>query len=187
MFAHSKQKYDHEATESKLHLNDRCFYSRFRITPDLQFQKHLWILYFSKSEKAVAFFAFSPSHRKKPLRKQKVTVCDWWISIHFCVSGFVALFLKSTVSFTLALSFFVFFILKHAKFRFPRWNCSYWASQYGRVKTNRYVPANIQLLTNTVDATVTVWLKSRKNLNLEHAQCELLRMSAEVPSASWLI
>ena len=50
----------------------------------------------------------------------------------FCASGFVALFLKSTVSFTLALSFFVLFILNHGKFRFPRWNCSYWASKSRR-------------------------------------------------------
>ena len=36
-------------------------------------------------------------------------VCDWWISIRFvylCVSRLVALFLKSTVSFTLVLGFF---------------------------------------------------------------------------------
>ena len=42
----------------------------------------------------------------------------------------------------------------------------------------------LHLLTNTVDATVTVWLTSQKNLNLEHAQYELLTMSAEVPSSS---
>ena len=74
-------------------------------------------------------------------------ICDWWISIrfvYFCVSRLVVLFMKSTVSFTLALSFFVFFILKHAKFRFPRWTRSYRAyksrgnTAYGRVKTNRY-------------------------------------------------
>ena len=90
---------------------------------------------FFKIEKAVAFFAFSPLHLSKPLGKQKVVVCDWWFSIRFvcfCVSGFVALFLKSTVSFTLALSFFVLFILNHGKFRFPRWNCSYWASKSRR-------------------------------------------------------
>ena len=34
----------------------------------------------------------------------------------FCVSRFVALFLKSTLSFTLVLSFFNFFILKRGKF-----------------------------------------------------------------------
>ena len=36
-----------------------------------------------------------------------------------------------------------------------------------------YVPANIYiliLLTNTVDAAITVWLTSQKNLNFEHAQ-----------------
>ena len=59
-------------------------------------------------------------------------ICDWWISIPFvcfCVSRFIALFLKSTVSFTLVLSFFNFFILKCGKFRFQRWNCSYRASK----------------------------------------------------------
>ena len=42
-------------------------------------------------------------------------ISDWWISIRFvcfCVSGLIALFLKSTVSFTLVLIFFNFFILK---------------------------------------------------------------------------
>ena len=36
-------------------------------------------------------------------------ICDWWISIrfvYFCVSRLDVLFLKSTVSFTLALRFF---------------------------------------------------------------------------------
>ena len=59
-------------------------------------------------------------------------ICDWWISIHFvcfCVSRFVALFLKSTLSFTLVLSSFNFFILKRGKFKFQTWNCSYTASK----------------------------------------------------------
>ena len=61
-------------------------------------------------------------------------ICDWWISIRFvcfCVSRFVALFLKSTVSFTLVLSLFNFFILKRGKFRFQRWNCYYRACKSG--------------------------------------------------------
>ena len=49
----------------------------------------------------------------------------------FCVSRFVALFLKSTVSFTLVLSLFNFFILKRGKFRFQRWNCYYRACKSG--------------------------------------------------------
>ena len=59
-------------------------------------------------------------------------ICDWWISIRFvcfCVSRLVALFLKSTVSFILVLSFFNLFILKRGKFRFQRWNFSYRASK----------------------------------------------------------
>ena len=42
-------------------------------------------------------------------------------------------------------------------------------------------------LTNTVDATVTVWLTSQKYLNLERTQYELSRISAEVPFSSRLI
>ena len=48
----------------------------------------------------------------------------------FCVSRLDALFLKSTVSFPfIALRFFIFFTLKHGKFRFQRWNRSYRASK----------------------------------------------------------
>ena len=55
-------------------------------------------------------------------------IYDWWIAIRFvcfCVSRFVALFLKSTVSLILVLRFVNFFILKRGKFRFQRWNFSY--------------------------------------------------------------
>ena len=38
----------------------------------------------------------------------------------FCVSRFVALFFKSTVSFTLVPSFFLILILKRGKFRFQK-------------------------------------------------------------------
>ena len=79
-------------------------------------------------------------------------------------------------------------MLKHGKFRFPRWNCSYRASKSRRntdmwgwkhVKMNWYVPgptftfaASACLycclyLTNTVDATVTVCLTLQKNQNPE--------------------
>ena len=71
----------------------------------------------SKSEEA-ALSSLSRLYilANEPLRKQKVVVCDWWISIRFvcfCVSRLDALFLKSTVSFTLALTFFYLFTLKH--------------------------------------------------------------------------
>ena len=52
-------------------------------------------------------------HLGEPLRKQKVVVRDLWISIRFvcfCVSRLDALFLKSTVSFTLALRFFFYLL-----------------------------------------------------------------------------
>ena len=77
---------------------------------------------FFKIWKSGAFFAFSPLHLSGPLRKQRVVVCDWWIWIRFvcfCVSRFVALFLKKNRKFT----------LKHGKFRFPRWDCSNRASK----------------------------------------------------------
>ena len=146
-----------------LHLNDRCFYSCFVDNTRLAMQKRIRF------------------------------VC-------FCVSRLDTLFLKSTVNFTLALRFFLSSL---------HWNIASLDSngeivpielpnpeetqttQLRRVKTNWYVPVrsrwHLHLLTNTVDATVTVWLTSQKNLNLEHAQYELSRMSAEVPSSSRLI
>ena len=74
------------------------------------------------------------------LAKWKAVVCDWRISTCFvCFSVFVALFLKSTISFTLVLSFFNFFLLKHGKFRFQRWNCSYRASKSrGNIDTEEW-------------------------------------------------
>ena len=86
-------------------------------------------------------------------------ICDWWISIRFvcfCVLKFVALFLKSTVSFTLAFVFvfcffFVVFILKHGKFRFPGWNCSYRASKSrGNPDTEEWKRTGTFLLTFAV-------------------------------------
>ena len=80
------------------------------------------------------FLHFPPLHFREPLRKRKAMICDLWLVDFdpFCVflcSRFVALFLKSTLSFTLVLSFFNFFILKRGKFRFRTWNCSYTASK----------------------------------------------------------
>ena len=100
-----------------LHLNDRCFYSCLWITPDLRCQKRLWILCFSTTSIKIwrngAFFAFSHFlHLSEPLWKQKVVVRDLWlvdfdpfcVFLCFKVRCFV---LKSTVSFTLALRFFL--------------------------------------------------------------------------------
>ena len=92
-----------------------AFTAVFRIIRDLRCQERLWILCFS------AFFAFSPLNFNEPPKKWKPVVCDLWLVdfdpfVCFCVSRFVALFLKSTVSFTLILSFFYFFILKRGKF-----------------------------------------------------------------------
>ena len=98
--------------------------------------KRLWILGFSATSiKLWRISAFLPSHLTRPLRKQKVMVCDWWILIRFvcfCLSRFVAFELQCSVAcfwkaqyLTCSCKFFIFFILKHGKFRFPRWNCSY--------------------------------------------------------------
>ena len=73
-------------------------------------------------------------------KRSSFVICDWWISIRFvcfCVSRLDTLFLKSTVSFTLALRFFfIFFTLKN-----PNPNPEETqTTQLRRVKTNRYVP-----------------------------------------------
>ena len=187
-----------------LHLNDRCFYSCLWITPDLRCQKRLWILCFSTTSikiwRSGAFFAFSPFvHLSEPLRKQKVVVRDLWLVDFdpFCV------FLCFKVR--------CFVFEKHRKFYLSskiflsslHWNMASLDSKGEIVPIELPNPEETQLrkgenepvrsrwhlhlLTNTVDATVTVWLTSQKNLNLEHAQYELLRMSAEVPSSSRLI
>ena len=142
-------------------LNDRCFYSCLWITPDLRCHKRLWILCFSTTSikiwRSGAFFAFSPFlHLSKPLRKQKVVVRDLWLMdfdpfcvfLCFKVRCFV---LKSTVSFTLALRFFLSSL---------HWNMASLDSkgeivpielrnpeetQLRKGETNRYVPADIYI------------------------------------------
>ena len=125
-----------------LHLNDRCFYSCFSDNTRPAMPKtSLDFVFFhrqSQSEEAVlswlpftclqsqaAFYCFRCFILANLLGNERpwFVICDWWISIRFvcfCVSRFVALFLKSTVSFTLVLSFFNLFILKRGKFRFQR-------------------------------------------------------------------
>ena len=152
-------------------------------------QKRLWILCFSKSEEAGLSSLSRPYFLANLLGNKKLWffVCNWWILIRFvclCVSRFFALFLKSTVSFLSSLD----------------WNMASLDSQGEIVPIELPNPQlrkgeneplrsrwHLHSLTNTVDATVTVWLTSQKNLNLEHAQYELSRMSAEVPSSSRFI
>ena len=155
-------------------------------------QKRLWILCFSKSEEAGLSSLSRPYFLANLLGNKKSWFlgCNWWILIRFvclCVSRFFALFLKSTVSFLSSLD----------------WNMASLDSQGEIVPIELPIPEETQiqkgenesvrsrqhlyLLTITVDATVTVWLKSQKNLNLEHAQYESSRMSAEVPSSSRFI
>ena len=107
------------------------------IIPDLRCQKRLMILCFSATSFTIwrsgSFFTLSPLYFSKPLRKRKAVVCDLWlvdcdpfcVFLCFCVSRVVALFLKSTVSLILVLSFVNFFTLKRGKLRFQRWNFSY--------------------------------------------------------------
>ena len=118
-----------------------AFTDGFWIIPDLRCQKRLLILCFSATSITIwrsdPFFTFSPLYFREPLRKRKAVVCDLWLvdidpfCVFLCFKVILdALFLKSTVSFTLALRiFFIFFTLKHGKFRFQRWNCSYRASK----------------------------------------------------------
>ena len=80
-------------------------------------------------------FAFSPLYLSEPLRKQKVVVCDSWL-VHFdpfcvflCFKVLYFVFEKHRKFYLSSKFFFVFFGLKHGKFRFPRWNCSYRASK----------------------------------------------------------
>ena len=74
-----------------------AFTALYWIIPDLPCQKRLWVLFFCDVNHNL-------KKRREPPGKRKPVVCDWWISIRFvylCVSRLVALFLKSTVSFTL--------------------------------------------------------------------------------------
>ena len=123
-----------------LHLNDRCFYSCFWITPDLWCQKRLWILCFSTTSikiwRSGAFFAFSPFvHLSEPLRKQKVVVRDLWLvdfypfCVFLCSKVRCFVFEKHRKFYLSSKIFFIFFTLKHGKFRFQKWNCSYRASK----------------------------------------------------------
>ena len=115
----------------------------------------------SKTSVAFGFFCdvnqilISPSHLTRPLREKKVLSRDLWLvdfdpfcvflsSLLFWLQSSVAFFLKSGVRFALVLIFFIFFALKHGKFRSFLWSFQMQKKhRYGRVKTNRYVPANI--------------------------------------------
>ena len=157
-----------------LHLNDRLFYSCFlnNTRPAMSKTSLDFVFFCGVNHNLKTRRFFSPLHFSEPWEtKGRGLPCDWWISIRFvcfCVSWFVALILKSIVSFTLALSFFFnFFILKRGKFRFQRWKCSYRASKSGGntdtegwKRTGTFPPTFTfadKQLANTVDATVTVW------------------------------
>ena len=86
----------------------------------------------SKSEEAALS---SPLHLSEPLRKRKTVVCDlrlvdfYTFCVLLCFKVRCFVFETHRKFYLLALSFFNFFILKHGKFRFQRWNCSYRASK----------------------------------------------------------
>ena len=101
-------------------------------------------------------------HLSEPLRKQKVVVRDLWLvdfdpfCVFLCFKVRCFVFEKHRKFYLSSKIFFIFFTLKHGKFGFQRWNCSYRASleiqrkhSYGRVKRNRYVPANIYICWQT--------------------------------------
>ena len=181
-----------------LHLNDRCFYSCLWITPDLRCQTRLWILCFSTTSikiwRSGAFFAFSPLHLSEPLTKQKVLVCDLWLVDFdtFCV------FLCFKVS--------CFVFERHRKFYLSsklfltslHWNMASLDSKGEIVSITLSNPEETQLpwaterwkRTGTFPLTFTFADKRSicygnglidvaENLNLEHAQYELSRMSAD--------
>ena len=112
-------------------------------------QKRLGIWGFSAT--SIKFWrigAFSPSHLSGPPRKQNVLVCYWWLVcfwVHtFETSDFGCGFLKSGVSFTLAINFFGFIYTETwqvwiVPIELPNPK----KHRYGRVKTKRYLPANI--------------------------------------------
>ena len=173
-----------------LHLNDRCFYSCFLddTLPAMPKTRRQ-----SQPEDSLSrLYILSNLLRNK---RPWFVICYWWISIPFVcfyVSRFVACFLKSTVSFTLVLSFFFnFFTLKRGKFRFQRWNCSYRASiSRGNTDTEGWKRTGSFPLTFTY-ADKRSGCHSNGLIDVaekfEHAQYELSRMSTEVPSSSWLI
>ena len=179
-----------------LHLNDRCFYSCLWITPDLRCQKRLWILCFSTTSikiwRSGAFFAFSPFvHLSEPLRKQKVVVRDLWLvdfdpfCVFLCFKVRCFVFEKHRKFYLSSKIFFIFFTLKHGKFRFQRWNCSYRASKSrGNTATEGWKRTGTFPLTFTFADKRSICygnglMDVAENLNLEHAQYELSRMSAD--------
>ena len=153
--------------------------------------KRAWILGFSMTSiKIWRIGTFSSSHLSEPHKETKghglrlwlvdfdllcvflcSKVCCFWTSL------FGHMFLKSAVSFTLALTFFNFFILKHGKFRFPRWNCCYilytqiWEGKNKLVRFCLHLDLPLLLVyiaafiwqTQWIIATEMVWLTLQKN------------------------
>ena len=99
----------------------------------LAMQKRLWILCFSTTSiKIWRSGAFSPLHLSEPLRKQKVVVRDLWLVdfdpfcefLCFKVRCFV--FEKHRMFYLSSKIFFIFFTLKHGKFRVFISVCKHW-------------------------------------------------------------
>ena len=89
----------------------------------------------NRTRRSGAFFALSPLHLSEPLRKQKVVVRDLWLvdfdpfCVFLCFKVRCFVFEKHRKFYLSSKIFFIFFTLKHGKFRFQRWNCSYRASK----------------------------------------------------------
>ena len=144
----------------------------------------------SKSEEAALS---SPLHLSEPLRKQKIVVCDlrlvdfYTFCVLLCFKVRCFVFEKHRKFYLLVLSFFNFFILKHGKFRFQRWNCSYRA-----FKSRGNTDAEGWKRTGTFPLTFACADKHSRcygnglidiTQNFEYMNCRgWTRMSAEVPS-----
>ena len=81
-------------------------------------------------------------HLSEPLRKQKVVIRDLWLvdfdpfCVFLCFKVRYFVFEKHRKFYLGSKIFFIFFTLKHGKFRFQRWNFSY------RVSKSRGNPDN---------------------------------------------
>ena len=150
-------------------INDRCFYSRLSITPDLWCQKRLRILCSSTTSikiwRSGASFAFSPFiHLSEPLRKQKVVVRDLWLVNFdpFCVflcSKVRCFVFEKHRKFYLSSNLFNFVTLKHASLdstgeivpiQLPNPEEAQQRKGENEPVRSRW---HLHLLTNTVDAT----------------------------------
>ena len=137
-------RYFRKSNEKKTELE---LIQLFRITPDLRCQKRHWLSGFSAT--SIKFWS--------RLHILPDVLGVWWFVIGgfrsvLCVSKFVAFhdfrvrsrFFEKQSKICLSTIFLIFFSLKHGKNRSFLWSFQMQKKhRYGRVKTNRYVPSNI--------------------------------------------